>query len=104
MCDVFFHIHLTWESISALEITSDKTEGNYKKTTEEVPIVTSAKEVGSVDDVNSLQEGSAVKGIAVRGLRVSRSAPPFVLSHDVSRGIAFAFQALLAYILMLSVM
>ena len=63
-----------------------------------------AKDVDSVEDVNSIQEASVVKENAAHRLRVSRSAPPFVFSHDVPRGVTFAFQALLAYILMLSVM
>lgn len=40
----------------------------------------------------------------VNGARVSRSSPPFIASHDVPRGIAFACQALLGYTLMLAVM
>ena len=38
------------------------------------------------------------------GARVSRSSPPFIASHDIPRGIAFAIQALLGYALMLAVM
>ncbi|GJE85939.1 copper transporter family protein [Phanerochaete sordida] len=40
----------------------------------------------------------------VNGARVSRSSPPFIASHDIPRGIAFACQALLGYTLMLAVM
>ncbi|KAI0271524.1 Ctr copper transporter family-domain-containing protein [Gloeopeniophorella convolvens] len=36
--------------------------------------------------------------------RRRRVLPPFILSHDATRGVMYAFQALLAYILMLAVM
>lgn len=36
--------------------------------------------------------------------RASRSSPPFIASHDIPRGIAFACQALIGYTLMLAVM
>lgn len=66
---------------------------------------TPAKELDGVDvDVNSLQEIPKGQADSIRSGRVSRSSPPFILSHDLPRGVAFAFQALLAYILMLAVM
>jgi hypothetical protein len=40
----------------------------------------------------------------VRGRHVSRSSPPFIAAYDIPRGIAFAFQTLLSYFLMLAVM
>ena len=49
---------------------------------------------GSVSEQDSLKQ---------RG-RVSRSSPPFIPAYDIPRGIAFAFQALLGYALMLAVM
>ena len=40
----------------------------------------------------------------VNGSRASRSSLPFIPTHDIPRGIAYAFQALLGYTLMLAVM
>ncbi|KAI0724342.1 Ctr copper transporter family-domain-containing protein [Cerioporus squamosus] len=40
----------------------------------------------------------------LRARRSPRTVPPFIPSHDVPRGVLFAFQALLYYILMLAVM
>ena len=36
--------------------------------------------------------------------RAQRRMPPFIASHDLPRGALYAFQALLSYVLMLSVM
>lgn len=66
------------------------------------------------DDVKSLeysapgqsdaQKAQTEQTSLMRGGRVSRISPPFIASYDIPRGIIFAFQALLAYILMLAVM
>ncbi|KAF9270453.1 hypothetical protein L218DRAFT_969031 [Marasmius fiardii PR-910] len=37
-------------------------------------------------------------------MTLSRTLPPFILTHDIPRGILYALQALLGYVLMLSVM
>lgn len=64
----------------------------------------SAKESEATDaDVDSLQASSAERRSLLRRSQ-TRSAPPFIASHDIPRGLLFAFQALLAYILMLAVM
>ncbi|KAJ3552430.1 hypothetical protein NM688_g4154 [Phlebia brevispora] len=55
-------------------------------------------------DVDSLKGASSARVYPSRGSRVSRLSPPFILSHDIPRGVGFAFQAFLAYILMLAVM
>ena len=52
-------------------------------------------------------EGVDFKGPSLQGpaaIFAPRSLPPFILSHDLTRGGLFALQALLHYILMLSVM
>ncbi|EKM60886.1 uncharacterized protein PHACADRAFT_247104 [Phanerochaete carnosa HHB-10118-sp] len=54
-----------------------------------------------IDDVKPVP---SERSSLVNSARVSRSSPPFLLSHDVPRGIAFACQALLGYTLMLAVM
>lgn len=53
---------------------------------------------------DSLKGQASERDTLIRGGRVSRLSPPFIASHDVPRGIAFAFQALLGYALMLAVM
>ncbi|KAF7789861.1 hypothetical protein EIP86_000809 [Pleurotus ostreatoroseus] len=58
----------------------------------------------SKDDVESIKELPVVKGNVYRKGRLTRLSPPFVLSHDIPRGLVFAFQAFLAYVLMLAVM
>ncbi|KAH7880458.1 Ctr copper transporter [Lentinula edodes] len=50
------------------------------------------------DDTASEKSGSAV------GRKITRSVPPFIAAHDVSRGTIYAVQALLGYILMLAAM
>ena len=92
--------HLTPLSCSARALTAKPRDTTDKVSAPSTP----GKEVDIDIDVNSLQETHAGKGRSIRDLRVSRTSPPFVLSHDVPRGVAFAFQALLAYILMLAVM
>lgn len=39
-----------------------------------------------------------------QGVRKTRTVPPFIAAHDVSRGAIHALQALLGYILMLAAM
>ncbi|THH02508.1 hypothetical protein EW026_g394 [Hermanssonia centrifuga] len=63
----------------------------------------STKELDVASEVDGAQGNLSDKELP-HGGRVSRSSPPFIASHDVPRGLAFAFQALLAYILMLAVM
>ena len=58
----------------------------------------------SKDDVESIKEIPVVKGNVYRNGRLTRLSPPFVASHDLPRGLVFAFQAFLAYVLMLAVM
>ena len=58
----------------------------------------------SKDDVESIKEFPVVKGNLYRNGRLTRLSPPFVASHDLPRGLVFAFQAFLAYVLMLAVM
>ena len=50
------------------------------------------------------QRASTERDSLIRQGYVSRSVPPFIATHDIPRGIIFAFQACLAYILMLAVM
>ncbi|TCD70041.1 hypothetical protein EIP91_005022 [Steccherinum ochraceum] len=52
-------------------------------------------------DTNSLSSKPVTQDFIARRPRV---IPPFILSHDVPRGMVFALQALLAYVLMLAVM
>jgi len=52
-----------------------------------------AEEASSVKDAPSLKQG-----------RPARTLPPFIASHDIPRGVLFALQALLGYVLMLAVM
>ena len=56
------------------------------------------------EDVNSLKGPPSGRDITYHTSRVSRASPPFIASHDIPRGIAFASQALLGYLLMLAVM
>lgn len=53
-------------------------------------------------DVNRQPPQSAA--LSSRASRSPRVIPPFIPSHDFTRGILFAFQALLQYLLMLAVM
>lgn len=53
-------------------------------------------------DVNRLPSQSAAS--RSRASRSPRVIPPFIPSHDFTRGILFAFQALLQYLLMLAIM
>lgn len=65
----------------------------------------SVKEKEAADsDVNSIQETPLENTSLLRSGRVSRVSPPFIASHDLPRGAIFAFQALIAYLLMLAVM
>lgn len=52
-------------------------------------------------DVASLPDTTPLKRAS---LRSGRASPPFIASHDLTRGAIFAFQALLTYLLMLAVM
>ncbi|THH27016.1 hypothetical protein EUX98_g7168 [Antrodiella citrinella] len=51
-------------------------------------------------DANSLSSSRMGQDVVTRGKRL----PPFIASHDFPRGVAFALQALLTYVLMLAVM
>ena len=53
-------------------------------------------------DVNSLTSKPVAAQDAV--VRSPRVLPPFIASHDIPRGVAYALQALLTYLLMLAVM
>ena len=86
-------------SIKTLTTTPAPTQSNA------CPVPVSAKEKETLEsDVNSLQETPLEHTSLLRSGRVSRTSPPFVASHDLPRGVMFAFQALLAYLLMLAVM
>ncbi|KAG7099452.1 hypothetical protein E1B28_001303 [Marasmius oreades] len=51
--------------------------------------------------IDSVEEQSSKP---LRTTTFSRTLPPFILTHDIPRGLLYAVQALLGYILMLSVM
>ncbi|PCH33438.1 hypothetical protein WOLCODRAFT_64030 [Wolfiporia cocos MD-104 SS10] len=57
-----------------------------------------------VEEVNVNSLSSKYAGPAVSFRRSPRTVAPFIVAHDLPRGILYAFQALLAYALMLSVM
>lgn len=98
-CYLDFEHDIPSNSIKALTTTPAPTQSNACQ----VPV--SAKEKETVEsDVNSLQETPLEHTSLLRSGRVSRISPPFVASHDLPRGAMFAFQALLAYLLMLAVM
>ncbi|KAI0651640.1 Ctr copper transporter [Trametes meyenii] len=46
----------------------------------------------------------SLRGAVVGRSRSLRSVPPFIPSHDIPRGVLYAFQATLSYALMLAVM
>lgn len=52
----------------------------------------------------TLDRAPSERDLLVRDTRATRLSPPFVASHDIPRGIAFALQAVLGYALMLAVM
>ena len=56
-----------------------------------------------ITEAHSFQELPAQEDFAVP-TRARRITPPFIWTHDLARGAFFAFQALLAYLLMLAVM
>jgi len=94
----------------ARSLTSFKSAATAKATSQATSATgrtkeSSTKESEPVDiDVQSLQGTPSEQHSLLRSGRVSRLSPPFIASHDLPRGAIFAFQALLAYLLMLAVM
>ena len=87
---------------SGLALRSSGKADNAGQRAEKSP--TEIKEAEAVDhDNDSLQATPTERRALLRKVQ-ARSAPPFIASHDIPRGLLFAFQALLAYILMLAVM
>ena len=64
---------------------------------EAVPLARLEHSDDDIVEVNATNEKTVT-------FRTPRTLPPFIASHDVPRGIAFALQAVLAYALMLAVM
>jgi len=62
------------------------------------------KKAQEIQEVNINSLSSEYPGPVFSFQRSPRSIEPFLLAHDVPRGALYAFQALLAYALMLSVM
>ena len=61
------------------------------------------KSAMAFSEVHSVEEAAAQDGLT-GSYRARRISAPFILSQDLARGAYFAFQALLAYLLMLAVM
>ncbi|KAI0639192.1 Ctr copper transporter [Trametes polyzona] len=60
------------------------------------------KSPGSVEELKVNELASQSSSVPAR--RSPRTLPPFIPSHDIPRGMLYAFQALLSYALMLAVM
>lgn len=58
----------------------------------------------SIDEVDINPQASLDAQKVTAFPRRARTIPPFILTHDVPRGMIYAFQALLGYALMLAVM
>ncbi|KAI0374383.1 hypothetical protein BV20DRAFT_961534 [Pilatotrama ljubarskyi] len=62
------------------------------------------KKSAHVDEI-AINELPSQSNVPVRSrVRVARTVPPFVPSHDLPRGVLYAFHTLLTYALMLAVM
>ena len=73
---------------------------------EDTTVATTTKGDGGKDieetKADSLSDNYAGPVFVIR--RAARTVEPFILSHDLPRGILYALQAFLAYTLMLAVM
>ena len=58
----------------------------------------------AIDEVNVNAEDTMLNTKKAGLVFPARTTPPFILSHDLSRGVIFAVQALLGYSLMLAIM
>ena len=58
----------------------------------------------AIDEVDVNAQDTVPDSQKVGLLRPDRTMPPFILSHDLPRGIVYAIQALLGYVLMLAIM
>ncbi|KAI0085631.1 Ctr copper transporter [Irpex rosettiformis] len=92
-------LYVHWQR-SALALHSSNKADNVDHHAHKTSV--SVKETESAPD-DSSQVGSAERRSFLRRGH-ARSLPPFIASNDIPRGLLFAFQALLAYILMLAVM
>ncbi|KAH9949020.1 Ctr copper transporter [Amylocystis lapponica] len=72
------------------------------------PITTPSKEKTPSDieevNINSLSGSYMEQGPFLSSRRAPRRISPFIIAHDFPRGVLYALQALLAYVLMLAVM
>ncbi|CAL1696525.1 unnamed protein product [Somion occarium] len=85
----------------ALALMSNKAASNRGAcTSESKGKTTDVQEV----DIDSLPSQESENRSRVSNPRSARVIPPFIPSHDLTRGVVFALQALLMYVLMLAVM
>ncbi|KZT74828.1 hypothetical protein DAEQUDRAFT_720007 [Daedalea quercina L-15889] len=82
----------------ALTITNKSLENSAMATP------TKEQDASDVEEViaNSLSDKYSGPAVVIR--RATRTVEPFILSHDLPRGVLYAIQAFLAYTLMLAIM
>ena len=74
----------------------------YDRSTTETP--TKEKDNHDVEEINASSLSDKYAGPVFTVRRATRTVEPFILSHDLPRGVLYALQAFLAYTLMLAVM
>lgn len=88
--------------LSALAMMSSK-DSKDTAPSDDSACCTTEKET-QVEEVDANHSPPQSTALSSRVSRSPRVIPPFIPSHDFTRGILFAFQALLQYLLMLAIM